>query len=73
MISRQEIMDFSREFGLSSNVIEKDYALVGGGARNSGLVKALEAVSGFPIIVPPDPHLTAALGAALIAAEAGRT
>lgn len=52
--------------------IEKDYALVGGGARNSGLVKALEAVSGFPIIVPPDPHMTAALGAALIAAEAGR-
>ena len=52
--------------------IEKDYALVGGGARNSGLVKALEAVSGFPIIVPPAPHMTAALGAALIAAEASR-
>jgi activator of 2-hydroxyglutaryl-CoA dehydratase len=32
-------------------------------------VKALEAVSGFPIIVPPDPHMTAALGAALIASE----
>ena len=27
MISRQEIMDFSREFGLAPNVIEKDYAL----------------------------------------------
>ena len=53
--------------------IEKDYALVGGGARNSGLVKALEAVSGFPIVVPPDPHMTAALGAALIAGEACRT
>jgi predicted CoA-substrate-specific enzyme activase len=53
--------------------IEKDYALVGGGARNSGLVKALEEVSGFPITVPHDPHMTAALGAALIAAEAGRT
>jgi predicted CoA-substrate-specific enzyme activase len=52
--------------------IEKDCALVGGGARDSGLVKALEAVSGFPIIVPPSPHMTAALGAALIAAEAGR-
>jgi predicted CoA-substrate-specific enzyme activase len=49
--------------------IEKDYALVGGGARNSGLVKALEAVSGYPIVVPPDPHMTAALGAALIASE----
>jgi predicted CoA-substrate-specific enzyme activase len=52
--------------------IEKDYALVGGGARNLGLVKALEVVSGFPIVVPPDPHMTAALGAALIAGEAGR-
>lgn len=27
MIDRQEIMDFSREFGLASNVIEKDYVL----------------------------------------------
>ena len=52
--------------------VEKDYALVGGGARNAGLVKALEAVSGFLIVVPPHPHMTAALGAALIAAEAGR-
>jgi len=52
--------------------IEKDYALVGGGARNAGLVRALEAVSGFLIVVPPAPHMTAALGAALIAAEACR-
>ena len=49
--------------------IEKDYALVGGGARNPGLVRALEAVSGFSILVPPDPHMTAALGAALFAIE----
>lgn len=27
MITRQEIMDFSREFGLTANVIEKDYVL----------------------------------------------
>lgn len=27
MISKQEIMDFSREFGLSPNVVEKDYVL----------------------------------------------
>ena len=27
MINRQEIMDFSREFGLSLNVVEKDYML----------------------------------------------
>jgi activator of 2-hydroxyglutaryl-CoA dehydratase len=52
--------------------IERDYALVGGGARNTGLVKALEDLNGFEIIVPPDPHMTAALGAAIIAAEAAR-
>jgi len=52
--------------------IERDYAVVGGGARNAGLVKALEDLNGFKIIVPPDPHMTAALGAALLAAERGR-
>lgn len=50
--------------------IERDLALVGGGARNAGLVKALEEISGFEIVVPPEPHLTAALGAALFATEA---
>lgn len=53
--------------------IERDYAVVGGGARNAGLVKALEDLNGFEILVPPKPHMTAALGAALIAAEAGRS
>jgi len=52
--------------------IERDYALVGGGARNAGLVKAIEDLVGFEILVPPDPHMTAALGAAVIAAEGGR-
>jgi (R)-2-hydroxyacyl-CoA dehydratese activating ATPase len=52
--------------------IERDYAVVGGGARNEGLVKALQDMNGFEILVPPDPHMTAALGAALIAAETGR-
>lgn len=52
--------------------IERDCAVVGGGARNAGLVKALEELTGFEMIVPPDPHMTAALGAALIAAEAVR-
>ncbi|MEK6697505.1 MAG: hypothetical protein AABZ10_00530 [Nitrospirota bacterium] len=27
MIDRREIMDFSREFGLAPNVVEKDYVL----------------------------------------------
>ena len=49
--------------------IEMEYALVGGGARDSGLIKAVEEITGFEIIVPPEPHLTAALGAAVIARE----
>jgi len=52
--------------------IERDYALVGGGAGNAGLVKAMEELNGFEIIVPFDPQMTAALGAAIIAAEAFR-
>jgi len=49
--------------------IERDYALVGGGARDVGLVKAVEEIVGFEIVVPEEPHLTAAIGAAVIAHE----
>jgi len=35
-----------------------------------GLVQALKEVSGHDVVVPPRPHLTAALGAAIIAMEA---
>jgi (R)-2-hydroxyacyl-CoA dehydratese activating ATPase len=49
--------------------IEKEYALVGGGARDVGLVKEVEEIVGFKIIVPDQPHMTAALGAAVIAEE----
>jgi (R)-2-hydroxyacyl-CoA dehydratese activating ATPase len=49
--------------------IEKDVAMTGGGAKNIGLVKALETKFGFPILVPPEPLITGALGAALIGQE----
>jgi predicted CoA-substrate-specific enzyme activase len=49
--------------------LEKDYALTGGGACNPGLVKALTELSGLNIFTPPEPLLTAALGAALIATQ----
>ena len=49
--------------------IERDFSLVGGGSRDIGLVKAVEEITGFDIVVPPEPHLTAALGAAVIARE----
>jgi len=54
--------------------VEQDVAMVGGGARDVGLVHALREARGHDILVPPEPHMTAALGAALIAMEslAGR-
>lgn len=52
--------------------VEPDLAMVGGGARDKGLVIALEEITGHPVLVPEDPVMTAALGAGLIAAEGVR-
>jgi len=46
--------------------IEREVALTGGGAKNIGLVKALEARLGYKVLVPPEPLLTGAIGAALM-------
>jgi len=50
--------------------IKKDIAVTGGGARNIGLVKALEDKFGCSVIVPDEPLLTGAIGAAICAREA---
>ena len=52
--------------------VELDVAMVGGGARDVGLVQALKEIRGHDILVPQDPHMTAALGAAIIATESLR-
>ena len=49
--------------------IEKDVVVTGGGAKNGGLVKAIEGKVGFPVLVPPEPFITGALGAALLGKE----
>jgi predicted CoA-substrate-specific enzyme activase len=49
--------------------VEQDMAMVGGGARDVGLVEAMREIRGHDVLVPPRPHLTAALGAAIIAME----
>jgi activator of 2-hydroxyglutaryl-CoA dehydratase len=49
--------------------VEQDVAMVGGGARDVGLVQALKEIRDHDILVPSNPHMTAALGAALIAME----
>ncbi len=46
-----------------------DCALVGGGAKNIGLVKSIEQKLGVNVLVPDEPQIVAALGAALIAEE----
>jgi predicted CoA-substrate-specific enzyme activase len=71
----------SRIYGMARRLkIEREVALTGGGAKNIGLVKALEAKLGYPVLVPPEPLLTGAIGAALLgkdmvkkAAERGET
>jgi (R)-2-hydroxyacyl-CoA dehydratese activating ATPase len=49
--------------------VEQDVAMVGGGARDAGLLQAVREIRGHDVLVPPKPHLTAALGAAIIAME----
>ena len=49
--------------------VEPDCALAGGGARNIGLVRSIEERLKVNVLVPPEPQLVAALGAALIAEE----
>lgn len=46
--------------------VEPDIAVTGGGAKNIGLVRALESKFGCPLLVPPEPLITGALGAALM-------
>ncbi|HNT43359.1 MAG TPA: acyl-CoA dehydratase activase, partial [Syntrophorhabdaceae bacterium] len=46
--------------------VEPDIAVTGGGAKNIGLVRALESKFGQKLLVPPEPLITGALGAALM-------
>ena len=49
--------------------LKRDCVITGGGAKDIGLVKSLEEKLGFDLLVPEEPQITAALGAALIAWE----
>ncbi|MFC1932209.1 acyl-CoA dehydratase activase [Chloroflexota bacterium] len=49
--------------------IEQDLALVGGGAKDIGLVRSIGETLGINPVVPEEPQIVAALGAALIAEE----
>jgi len=49
--------------------IEPDCAVVGGGAKDMGLVKGIEEGLGCKLLLPEEPRIVAALGAALVAWE----
>jgi len=49
--------------------LEKEFMMTGGVARNIGVIRAFEEKLGTKIIVPEEPDLCGALGAALIALE----
>jgi predicted CoA-substrate-specific enzyme activase len=46
--------------------VEKDVVLTGGGGKNKGLIHALSKYLGCEILVPEEPLITGALGAALL-------
>lgn len=46
--------------------IEKDVVITGGGAKNAGLVQAIAGKVGFGVLVPDEPFITGALGAAFL-------
>ena len=48
---------------------EEGFAVTGGGAKDVGLIKAIENKLDTTIYIPPEPFITAALGAALIGKE----
>jgi activator of 2-hydroxyglutaryl-CoA dehydratase len=58
----RRVAAMAKPMGLKEHV-----ALVGGVAKNPAIRKALERELGCEIYVPPEPQITAALGAALIA------
>jgi len=60
----------SKNFSMVSRLsIEREVVITGGGAKNKGLVRALEVKLGFPVLIPPEPLLTGAIGAALLGKE----
>ena len=49
--------------------VEPPIVFTGGVAKNAGMVKAMETVLGMPILVPEEPLITGALGAAILARD----
>jgi len=54
---------------LSRVGVEKDFAMTGGVAKNLGVVKKIEMKIGLPVVIPSEPQIIGALGAALFARD----
>ena len=58
----------NRVAGLAGQVgLEEAVVMTGGVAQNVGVARSLEKQIGLPILLPPEPQLVGALGAALLA------
>ena len=53
--------------------LEGPFAICGGGALNIGLIKSMEAKLGEPVLMPPQPQLVTAIGAAIISRQRDKT
>lgn len=60
----RKTLSMTGKIGLVQEVV-----FTGGVARNTGVVRAIQAETGVPLRIPADPQITGALGAALLAAD----
>jgi predicted CoA-substrate-specific enzyme activase len=64
----------NRLFGLAHRVgMQSEVVMSGGVSKNIGIIRAMEAKLGKPVLVPEDPQIVGALGAALVAQRVGAT
>lgn len=59
-----------RLFGIAQRVgMQLDMVMSGGVSKNIGIIRAMEAKLGKPVLVPEEPQIVGALGAALVAQQ----
>jgi len=64
----------NRLFGLAQRVgMQPEVVMCGGVSKNIAIIRAMEAKLGKPVLVPQDPQIVGALGAALFAQREGAT
>jgi predicted CoA-substrate-specific enzyme activase len=60
----------ARLFGMAQRVgMQPELVMTGGVSRNVGIIRAIEVKVGRPVLVPEEPQIVGALGAALVAQQ----